>query len=138
LPAGAAPHSQFTHVTFSLVKESPRNAFLRSRRGGWNAHTDDRNRFGACCEEADTLETTNACGNNENNNGGLHPDLNLPDYLIIGAGGSGIQTALLLDKYGYSYNVLEAKDSIGSFWARLSKRHGSSRSTRIAARMEAF
>lgn len=72
---------------------------------------------GTCCEEADTLETTNACGKNENNNGGVHPDLDLPDYLIIGAGGSGIQTALLLDKYGYSYNVLEAKDNIGSFWA---------------------
>ena len=39
-----------------------------------------------------------------------------PDYLIIGAGGSGIQTALLLEKLGRSYEILEKSSQVGNFW----------------------
>lgn len=42
----------------------------------------------------------------------------LPDYLIVGAGGSGIQTALFLQKYGHSYTILEKQDIVGSFWTK--------------------
>jgi len=42
----------------------------------------------------------------------------LPDYLIVGAGGSGIQAALLLQKYNYSYTILEKESQVGSFWLR--------------------
>ena len=45
-------------------------------------------------------------------------DDQLPDYLIVGAGGSGIQLALFLQKYGYSYTILEKEDVVGSFWTR--------------------
>lgn len=40
----------------------------------------------------------------------------LPDYLIIGAGGSGIQTALQLQKYGHTFKILEKENDVGSFW----------------------
>jgi hypothetical protein len=43
---------------------------------------------------------------------------NLVDYLIVGAGGSGIQTALFLKKYGYSFKILEREQSAGSFWTK--------------------
>lgn len=42
----------------------------------------------------------------------------LPDYLVIGAGGSGLQMALFLDKYNYSYVVLEKESIAGSFWTK--------------------
>ena len=42
---------------------------------------------------------------------------NLPEYLIVGAGSSGIQTALFLQHYGHSYIILEQKDKAGSFWS---------------------
>lgn len=45
-------------------------------------------------------------------------DAVLPDYLIVGAGGSGIQMALLLEKYKYTYSVLEKESVPGSFWTR--------------------
>jgi cation diffusion facilitator CzcD-associated flavoprotein CzcO len=41
---------------------------------------------------------------------------NQVDYLIVGAGGSGIQTALLLKKYGYSFQILEREETAASFW----------------------
>ena len=41
-----------------------------------------------------------------------------PQYLIIGAGGSGIQMALYLQKFGHTYTVLERNDVAGSFWLR--------------------
>jgi len=40
------------------------------------------------------------------------------DYLIVGAGGGGIQTALLLQKYGHSVQILEKQQSAGSFWTK--------------------
>jgi len=40
------------------------------------------------------------------------------DYLIVGAGGGGIQTALLLQKYGHSVQILEKQQTAGSFWTR--------------------
>ena len=40
------------------------------------------------------------------------------DYLIVGAGGGGIQTALLLKRYGYSFRVLEKEDTAASFWTK--------------------
>lgn len=40
----------------------------------------------------------------------------LPEYLIVGAGGSGLQTALLLKEHGHSYAILEKEDRVGSFW----------------------
>jgi thioredoxin reductase len=42
----------------------------------------------------------------------------LTDYLIIGAGGSGIQTALLLKKHGHTFRILEKASTAGSFWTR--------------------
>lgn len=41
-----------------------------------------------------------------------------PDYLIIGAGGSGIQAALLLQKFNMSYTILEKEAVVGSFWTK--------------------
>ena len=41
------------------------------------------------------------------------------DYLIVGAGGGGIKTALLLKRYGYSFRVLEKEDTAASFWTKL-------------------
>lgn len=38
------------------------------------------------------------------------------DYLVIGAGGSGLQTALFLQKHGMSYAVFEKENVVGSFW----------------------
>lgn len=43
---------------------------------------------------------------------------NTPDYLIVGAGGSGIQLALFFEKYGMEYQVLEKEDVVGSFWTK--------------------
>lgn len=43
---------------------------------------------------------------------------NVDDYLIIGAGGSGIQMALFLQKYGHSYTILEKESVAGSFWTK--------------------
>ena len=40
------------------------------------------------------------------------------DYLIVGAGGSGIQTALLLRKHGHAFRILEKEAAAGSFWIR--------------------
>lgn len=48
------------------------------------------------------------CGPNE--------ECDLVDYLIVGAGGSGIQMALFLEKYDYSYTLLEKALVPGSFW----------------------
>lgn len=41
----------------------------------------------------------------------------VPDYLIVGAGGGGIQAALLLQKYNHSYTILEKSSKVGSFWS---------------------
>lgn len=38
------------------------------------------------------------------------------DYLVIGGGGGGIQMALFLEKYGFSYSILEKDEVSGSFW----------------------
>ena len=41
------------------------------------------------------------------------------DYLIVGAGGSGIQLALFFEKHGIrSYTILEKEDVVGSFWTK--------------------
>jgi thioredoxin reductase len=48
---------------------------------------------------------------------GGHDDADV-DYLIVGGGGGGIQTALFLQKYGYSYTILEKEASPGSFWSK--------------------
>ena len=40
------------------------------------------------------------------------------DYIIVGAGGSGIQMGLFLQKYNYSYTILEKADVAGSFWTQ--------------------
>ena len=40
------------------------------------------------------------------------------DYLIVGAGGSGIQMALFLKKYGYTFQILEKEDTAGYFWTK--------------------
>ncbi len=40
------------------------------------------------------------------------------DYLIVGAGGSGIQMALFLQKYNYSFQILEKSYTAGSFWTK--------------------
>jgi len=42
----------------------------------------------------------------------------MPDYLIVGAGGSGIEMALFLEKYNHSYTVLEKENVVGSFWTQ--------------------
>lgn len=44
--------------------------------------------------------------------------LQRPDYLIVGAGGSGIQTALLLRKHSHTYRIFDKSSSAGSFWTR--------------------
>mmetsp|Transcript_35255 Transcript_35255/g.77211 ORF Transcript_35255/g.77211 Transcript_35255/m.77211 type:complete len:281 (+) Transcript_35255:150-992(+) len=45
-------------------------------------------------------------------------DVNQPDYLIVGAGGAGLQTALFLlrSPLTASFAVLEKRDTVGSFW----------------------
>lgn len=43
---------------------------------------------------------------------------NIPDYLIIGAGGAGIQTALFLLPWTSSFTILEKSSTVGSFWTR--------------------
>ena len=47
-------------------------------------------------------------------------DTNIPDYLIIGAGGAGIQTALFLlrSPQTSSFTILEKSNTVGSFWTR--------------------
>ena len=50
------------------------------------------------------------------NNGQCHD--REEDYLIEGAGGGGIRTALLLKRYGYSFRVLEKEDTAASFWTK--------------------
>mmetsp|Transcript_27062 Transcript_27062/g.58013 ORF Transcript_27062/g.58013 Transcript_27062/m.58013 type:complete len:685 (+) Transcript_27062:261-2315(+) len=40
------------------------------------------------------------------------------DYLIIGAGGGGIQTALLLQNFGYTCKILEKEQTAASFWTK--------------------
>ena len=52
------------------------------------------------------------------NNDQLLNNTNNVDYLIVGAGGGGIQTALLLQKYGHSVQILEKQQTAGSFWTR--------------------
>ena len=47
----------------------------------------------------------------------------LHDYLILGAGPSGLQMAYFLQKAGYDYIVLEAAEQAGSFFATF-PRHG--------------
>ena len=44
--------------------------------------------------------------------------LPLVDTIIVGAGGAGLQAAVLLSKRNMSYVVLEASHSVGSFWHR--------------------
>lgn len=46
------------------------------------------------------------------------PDESWPDYLIVGAGGAGLQTAVFLRKYGYSFRMLEKESTVGSFWTK--------------------
>jgi len=41
----------------------------------------------------------------------------LPDYLIVGAGGAGLQLALYLEKFGLSYQILEKRDIVASHFA---------------------
>ena len=41
-----------------------------------------------------------------------------PDYLVVGAGGSGIQAALLLQKYNLSHVILEKGSTAGTFWTK--------------------
>ena len=47
-------------------------------------------------------------------------DNSIPDYLIIGAGGAGIQTALFLLRSSQtsSFTILEKSNTVGSFWTR--------------------
>lgn len=45
------------------------------------------------------------------------------DYLVVGAGPAGLQTAFFLDRNNRSYLVLEAKDRAGSFFDQF-PRHG--------------
>ena len=40
------------------------------------------------------------------------------DYIVVGAGGSGIQMGLYLQKFGYSYTILEKSNVAGSFWTQ--------------------
>ncbi|CAB9500673.1 FAD-dependent oxidoreductase domain-containing protein 2 [Seminavis robusta] len=42
----------------------------------------------------------------------------LPNYLIVGAGGGGLQMALFLEQANLSYRILEKEDSAGYFWTR--------------------
>ncbi|KAL7535159.1 hypothetical protein ACHAWF_005075 [Thalassiosira exigua] len=42
----------------------------------------------------------------------------LPEYLVVGAGGGGIQTALLLRDRGHTFRLLERASSAGSFWTK--------------------
>lgn len=51
--------------------------------------------------------------NNEDNGG---DGSSYPDYIIVGAGASGVQMALLLEKSKRSYVVLEKNGLAGSFW----------------------
>ena len=44
----------------------------------------------------------------------------IPDYLIVGAGGGGLQMALLLQKHNLSYVILEKTDKVGAFWTQVS------------------
>lgn len=76
-----------------------------------------------------TIESTDAECNN-NNKGEQQPteqldnddtdnnNNNAVDYLIIGAGGGGIQTAILLQKYGHTVQILEKNHAAGSFWTK--------------------
>ncbi len=52
------------------------------------------------------------------NDGGACADREVVDYLIVGAGGSGIQTALFLKKYGYSFLIIEKEDVAALFWTK--------------------
>ena len=52
-------------------------------------------------------DPSSSANNNNNNNNGDVTKHNLYDYLIVGAGGAGIQTALVLERYNMSYLVVE-------------------------------
>ncbi|CAB9523278.1 FAD-dependent oxidoreductase domain-containing protein 2 [Seminavis robusta] len=57
-----------------------------------------------------SVVTAAAKGNNDDNN--------TPDYLIVGAGGAGLQMALYMEKFGFSYKILEKTDLIGSHFSK--------------------
>lgn len=73
-----------------------------------------------CTSDADECNDNKAGehDNNNNNNNNSNKNMNNIDYLIIGAGGGGIQTALLLQKYGHTVQILEKNHAAGSFWMK--------------------
>ena len=70
------------------------------------AASNDCNVKSSLAGECNAPSTNNDQSNTTNN----------VDYLIVGAGGGGIQTALLLQKYGHSVQILEKQQSAASFW----------------------
>lgn len=76
----------------------------------------------ACWAEAqEAEEPTFECApssTNENGECSNNPEQQLVDYLIVGGGGSGIQTAIFLQNHGYSYQILEREQTAGSFWTQ--------------------